>query len=101
MTITFKNFVELANKIHSNKYQYTEYNGMLIKCPIICPQHGTFYQNPAHHIHRKQGCPSCKFEKLSSLYRKDRDKFIEEANKVHNNKYDYSLVEYVKCGKKN
>lgn len=31
--------------------------------------------------------------------RKDTDSFIEEANKRHDNKYDYSLVEYNGCNK--
>ena len=49
--------------IHGNKYKYPyfddEYKNMKSKITIICPKHGEFYQTCYHHIHRKQGCPSC------------------------------------------
>lgn len=88
-------FINKANKVHDNKYDYskTEYVNAKTKICIICPKHGEFYQTPNNHL-SGQGCPRCKFEKLSKLYCSNKDEFIEKANKLHNNKYDYSKVEY-------
>lgn len=54
-------FIENANKIHNNKYDYSNviYNGANIKIKIICPLHGIFEQKPMAHITLKQGCPKC------------------------------------------
>lgn len=93
--ITFETFKKLASEIHNNKYQYIEYNGMLKKCPIICPIHGIFNQLPSHHIHRKHGCSKCKADKTSIRCAKSQEQFISEAKIVHDNKYDYSLVNYI------
>lgn len=83
-------FIEKANKMHKNKYDYSKINYINnhIKICIICPKHGKFYQTPANHL-QGCGCPECaKNSKLTI------EKFIEKANKVHKNKYNYSKVTY-------
>lgn len=54
-------FVELANKVHSFKYQYnnTQYVNSQSKVTITCPLHGDFEQVAYHHINGS-GCPTCK-----------------------------------------
>jgi hypothetical protein len=81
-------FITEANKIHNNKYDYSKfkYTGTYNKSIIICHKHGEFEQSPANHL-RKHGCPMCARNKKLTV-----ESFIEKANKVHNNKYDYSLV---------
>ena len=82
--------IEKANKIHNNKYDYSlvEYKNAHTKVKIICPKHGVFEQRPNNHIDMKQGCPLCSGNvKLIN--------FSEKSNKIHNNKYDYSLVNYI------
>lgn len=44
---------------------------------------------------RGQGCPKCKAIKTSERCRKSYDKFVEDARKVHGDKYDYSKFKYV------
>jgi hypothetical protein len=94
--LAIKKFKTLENElkiIHNNSYDYsnTVYSGMNSKCIIICKEHGEFEQTMNKH-YRGQGCPECKKERLKELKTKilDRDEFIVKANKVHNNKYDYS-----------
>jgi very-short-patch-repair endonuclease len=89
-------FIEKAELIHGNRYDYSEvvYNGSLEKVDIICLNHGIFQQLPSLHINNSVGCPKCKYEVLSKLSRKTTDQFIIDANKIHDNKYDYSLTEY-------
>jgi very-short-patch-repair endonuclease len=89
-------FIEEANKIHNNKYDYSlvEYINDKTKIIIICKIHGIFGQQPNNHL-QGNGCKLC-----SGNYKKTTEEFIIEANKIHNNKYDYSLVEYINAKNK-
>ena len=85
-------FIEQARAVHGDKYDYSlvDYISSNIPVNIVCKIHGSFMQRPNTHINRKQGCRIC------SGYAKDTEKsFIEKARKIHSEKYDYSLVEYV------
>jgi len=90
------NFIESANKKHNNKYDYSlvNYINMRTNVDIICHDHGIFNQNPATHLSRS-GCSSC-----AGVKRLTRDEFISKVSRIHNNKYDYSLIDYVNNKKK-
>ena len=87
----YENFLLKAKEIHGNKYDYSkvEYINSKTKVCIICPEHGEFYQEPNSHL-QGHGCPFCK----SELKRNTTKGFIEKANEIHNNFYDYSLTKY-------
>ena len=89
-------FINKANKVHNGKYDYSkvEYVNAKTKICIICPEHGEFWQTPNNHLSGK-GCALCANENKLHLYNKSNDKFISEAQMIHNGKYDYSKVEYV------
>ena len=84
-------FEEKARKIHGDKYDYSkvEYVNNKTKVCIICPIHGEFWQRPNDHL-SGNGCKICNNE-----YKPTTEEWVEKAKKVHNNKYDYSKVEYV------
>jgi hypothetical protein len=88
---TISEFINKANIVHNNKYDYSlvEYDNSKLKIKIVCPMHGIFEQLPNGHL-RGQGCSVCTGTKKLTT-----DEFISKANIVHNNKYDYSLVEYI------
>ena len=90
-------FITNAKKVHGNKYDYSDSNyvNSQTKVKIICPNHGIFYQLPLNHVNHKKGCPGCKFVKLSDLYKFNTEQFITNARKIHGNKYDYSMVDYI------
>jgi hypothetical protein len=90
-----KLFIEYAHKEHGDKYDYSKvvYKKSKDKVCIICPVHGEFYQTPNSHL-QGQGCLKCGVKSRSKLNSKTDNIFIEQAKKVHNNKYDYSKVEY-------
>lgn len=89
--LTTNEFIIKANKIHNNEFKYIEeYLGYEIKIGIICKLHGIFYQTPHNHLGKGCGCPICANEKRSISYRKDFNIFIIEANKIHNNKFNYT-----------
>ena len=93
---TLENFIHDANKIHGEKYDYSkvEYISEKTKIIIKCKIHGEFEQTPGNHLSSK-GCPKCSFITISKLKRNSTTKFIENALKIHKNKYDYSNVEYI------
>ena len=88
-------FIQKARKVHGNKYDYSKinYKNSRTKMIIGCPIHGEFLQDGEHHL-RGQGCPKCGKENNLKALRVSKKEFIERANKIHNNKYDYSKVEY-------
>ena len=93
---TTEKFIEEAKEAHGCKYDYsnTEYLGYYSKLRIICPQHGEFWQMPNNHLNG-QGCPICGKIKAKQSPTLGYDGFIEEAKKVHGDRYDYSNVKYV------
>jgi len=89
-------FIQKAKEIHGDKYDYSkvEYKNAKIKVIIICKDHGEFEQQAGSHISNTQprGCTACgKNSKKNTT-----EKFIEDATKVHGDKYDYSKVKYEK-----
>ena len=51
-------FIEKANLVHNNKYDYSlvNYINNKTKIKIICKLHGIFEQTPDSHL-RGRGCP--------------------------------------------
>lgn len=90
--ITTEQFIEKAKKIHGNKYNYSkvQYINSSTKVEIICPKHGSFWQSPNNHLSKTKGCPEC-----NGGIKLTKEKFIEKAQKIHNNKYNYSKVNYI------
>jgi hypothetical protein len=94
---TTTDFLLEAKKIHGDKYDYSlvNYINNNSKINIICPIHGEFEQTPVKHLNNKQGCPKCSNIKTHNSQRKAVKTFIEDAEKIHGNKYDYSSVNYI------
>jgi hypothetical protein len=97
----FQNFIDKAKEIHSSFYNYdkVKYKNARTKVTITCPVHGDFEQLPYNHLIGK-GCNKCSIDKNKKQFTKSLDKFINQANIVHKNKYDYSKVNYVNDGTK-
>ena len=93
--LTKEEFISKARKVHGNQYDYSkvDYISSHTKVCIICPIHGEFMQTPNDHLN-KRGCRQCGIIKTHNEQRKNIESFILEANRVHNYKYDYSLVDY-------
>ena len=84
-------FIKKAKEIHGDKYDYSkvDYVNSRSKVCIICPKHGEFWQKAMTHLEGR-GCKKCRGgNKVSTLI-----DFIDQAKKVHGDKYDYSKVEY-------
>lgn len=96
--LSTEEFIRRARLIHGDKYDYSKsiYKDSQTKIIIICNTHGDFKQSPNNHTNKTkpQGCPKCGRIIVESSRRLNNNDFIERSKKIHNNKYDYSLVEY-------
>jgi hypothetical protein len=90
--LTTEQFIQKAKSIHGDKYDYsqTSYSETRNKVNIICKIHGSFNQRASDHL-LGAGCKVC--HDMSRTL--TTEQFIQKAKSVHNNKYDYSLVDYV------
>lgn len=89
----FKRFVLLSNKVHNGKYDYSKvkFINTTTKVEIICPIHGSFFQEPYAHYSKKQKCYQC----AKDTEKNTTDNFIRMSKEKHGNKYDYSKSIYV------
>lgn len=82
-------------EIHGDKYGYAkvEYVNAISKVEIECSLHGSFYQTPHGHLNG-YGCMDCSNIIIGLKGRLSIEDFVRRSNVIHNNKYDYSLVNY-------
>ena len=90
-------FVEKANLVHKNKFDYSRSVYINASTPviIICPEHGEFLQKPEAHL-KGRGCFKCHVCSLN----KTQEEFIVELKEKYGDKYDYSKVVYKGCFEK-
>ena len=90
-------FIQEARVVHGNKYDYSsvKYTNNKTKVKIKCNTCGNiFLQKPNSHL-SGIGCPVCGHKKAHEKTTKTTEQFIHEAQEIHGQAYDYSLVEYV------
>ena len=87
-------FTNQAIEIHGNKYDYSkvDYKNSNTKVNIICNScEQEFLQVSSSHL-SGAGCRGCCVRLGGIKKRINTEDYIKQANKVHNNKYDYSLT---------
>lgn len=88
---TTEEFISQAEAVHGKgKFDYSmvEYKGKDTPVEIICPNGHHFRQRPGDHLNG-HGCNYC-----TGRARRTTDSFIEKAQQVHGERFDYSLVDY-------
>lgn len=87
--LTQSEFIVRCNKIHNNKFDYsnTKYINIRSKISIVCQVHGEFDISADNHLLQKQGCVKCAQEK-HKLTQLSSDR-IKNLTMIHN-KYLYS-----------
>lgn len=85
-----KEFFNSVQAIHGKRYDYSEVNyvNSQTKVKIICTEHGPFYMKPNSHFNG-QGCPKCGRISARENIALDYSVFIERAEKIHGNRYEY------------
>jgi len=98
---TTEQFIVDAINIHGDRYDYSKvnYESAHVKVKIECSIHGEFLQEPNCHL-KGEGCKTCGNIKGGAVRSKTTAQFVKDAIEVHNNKYNYSKVEYIKAHKK-
>jgi hypothetical protein len=97
---TTESFIKKAKEIHGDKYDYSlvEYKNNKTLVKIKCDTHGIFLQEPRNHLYG-HSCPLCSHVTPIKM-RNTTTQFIEKAKEIHGDKYDYSLVDYIKSNMK-
>lgn len=88
--IPSEEWIKRFKEIHSDKYDYSK--SLILnastKIEIICPKHGSFWQQPC--MHKKgQGCPKC-----AGVAKLTKNELIKQFRDIHGDKYDYSKIIY-------
>lgn len=99
--MTIKEFIQKAIQIHNNKYDYSKSiygTNNSIPIDIICNIHGIFQQTPTSHL-SGHGCNICAYDSISFKQRLPFEEWLPRFKKIHNDKYDYSMVEYTNSDK--
>lgn len=79
-------------KYGKNRFDYSQtlYTTNRTPIEITCLRHGSFKILPNNHLGGNGGCRSC-----SGVTQPTTEEYIQKANLVHCNKYDYSKTVYV------
>lgn len=93
--LTYLQFIYRAKEIHGNKYEYSlitqdNYVDTHNKVPILCKEHGVFFQTPNQHL-RGRGCYWCGKKSMAKAQAYTVEELISIFHKIFNGKYDYSL----------
>lgn len=94
-TGTLESFVQRANEIHQNLYDYSKTVFVKMKSSVIvtCKQHGDFSVSAFGHIHNKIGCQQCSINNRGIHVRQTIDDFFKELRQKPNfEQYDFSGI---------
>jgi hypothetical protein len=84
--------VQKANIKHNNKYKEGYGEVVYIDCftpiKILCPEDGWFDQKPSDHL-QGNGCQKCGRRSLQKSQRSSPEYFLQSAQKIHGDKYQY------------
>jgi very-short-patch-repair endonuclease len=89
-------FIRDARSIHGDKYDYSRvvYVGNKHKVEIVCPKHGSFFQQPNSHLSYKSGCLLCSDSKgeraVEEFLKKCNIKHVREYS-IPNHRYRYDF----------
>ena len=94
--LTSDDFIQKSNLIHNYFYDYSlvDYKNNKTNINLICPIHGIFNQRPSEHLNGK-GCKLCGNIKTSKKLKSNLGSFIAKAKLIHNDKFDYSDINYI------
>lgn len=92
---TTKEFILQMQDINPNITILGEYinNKTKISCKCKTCSH-EWEARPDNLLH--WGCPKCRLVKIGNKNRKTQEQFISQSNEVHNGKYKYDKVQYVR-----
>lgn len=96
---TTEDFIKEIKKIYDDNFDLSKINYInnFTNVEIICKTHGSFFMTPNKILTRKNGCKKCNRNKIASETLK---MYLKKSKDVHDNKYDYSKVDFINLTKK-
>lgn len=96
-------FIQKAKKKFKNKYNYDQVVYRNCDSPVLikCNKHKIYFKTtPFAHLKGQGSCPSCRYEIIAKQQMYTTKEFIEKSQEKHQNKYNYSKVNYKGISKK-
>ena len=95
-TMSKEVFVEKMKNLYGNKYDYSniEYVNSKTKITLVCSEHGEFKRTP-YKLLKGYDCQKCIKNETIKKRTKTLEQFVDDAKKIHGDKYDYRQVKYV------
>lgn len=95
--VTEEEFLNRVKEKFGDKFDLSKMNYIDYTTPItiICPIHGEFEMTPYAFVNCDNGCHECGKEVGIRKLTSTTEEFISKAKKIHNDFYDYSLVNYI------
>lgn len=88
--LPLSDFIDRHNKIYDKKFEYISgYNGCLSYITLKCLECMTIFSRRVSSHLEGYGCKKCQIKNLPQNKPWTNDKFIENMNKLHSNKYTY------------
>lgn len=93
---TTQSYIEAANLVHNNFYNYSNiaFTNTKNYIDVICPNHGPFRVIAGLHLSGSR-CAKC-----AGNYKLSTQEFIEKAQAIHLDKYDYTETVYTTSAQK-
>ena len=87
------NFIQKAKEKFNINFNYSKVEYINQNTPVIitCPRHGEFNIKPKTFLERTFGCTLCLKDQELLKY---KNEFLNKFKLIHNNYYDYSLIDY-------
>lgn len=94
--ITEEEFKNRIKCMFGGKYTLvSEFVNIKTKVTLNCPEHGIFSIIPRNMLYKNEECKLCGIEKMAKTKALSKQEFVDKANTIHHNKYDYSFVNYL------
>ena len=95
---TLEDFVSKAQMVHGQGlyvYDKVSYKGAFVPVELICPAHGSFFQQPTSHL-MGHGCPECYRERAGDTQTHTQESFTAKASQAQpaERKFSYDLTGY-------
>ena len=92
--LTTEEFKLQLSREHPELELLSDYNGNKNYITVKCVKHNHTFNTKPNWLHAGSSCQKCYDERRGNTTRKNTYAFVEESKKIHNDKYDYSKVEY-------
>jgi hypothetical protein len=98
--LSSEDWVQKFKDVHGDKFTYEnfKYKKSIEDVTINCKKHGVFSVSPLNHLQNKNGgCTKCLSEEQTLRQSRTTEEVIKQAKETHGDKYDYSLVNFVRA----